>query len=221
MLILALDTATEKGSLALVAEDQVLMEYSLESHNAYLTCLMPGVAAILRQYRQGRGGSDRRGREHRPRQLYGAPDRAGHRQDPGVVPQAARWCRCPPWRCWRPSSPFTLTPSGWSWTPSAGRSSGGCSGARKIGPRCWKGRCGCRWRNSRPGCARRSCSPVPASRSTGRSWLRLLSPEIAWAPPEMRLPRASTLARLARHRLKLGLTANPAQLVPTYLRPAL
>ncbi len=48
MLLLALDTATETGSLALVAEDQVLMEYSLESHNAYLTCLMPGVAAILR-----------------------------------------------------------------------------------------------------------------------------------------------------------------------------
>ena len=48
MLLLALDTATEKGSLALVAGDRVLMEYSLESHNAYLTCLMPGVAAILR-----------------------------------------------------------------------------------------------------------------------------------------------------------------------------
>ena len=48
MLLLALDTATETGSLALVAADRVLMEYSLESHNAYLTCLMPGVAAILR-----------------------------------------------------------------------------------------------------------------------------------------------------------------------------
>ena len=48
MLLLALETATEKGSLALLAGDRVLMEYSLESHNAYLTCLMPGVAAILR-----------------------------------------------------------------------------------------------------------------------------------------------------------------------------
>jgi tRNA threonylcarbamoyladenosine biosynthesis protein TsaB len=47
------------------------------------------------------------------------------------------------------------------------------------------------------------------------------SPDITLAPPEKRLPRASTLARLARHRLKLGLTASPAQLVPTYLRPAL
>jgi tRNA threonylcarbamoyladenosine biosynthesis protein TsaB len=49
----------------------------------------------------------------------------------------------------------------------------------------------------------------------------LLSTEIALAPPERRSPRASTLARLARQRLKQGLTANPAQLVPTYLRPAL
>ena len=50
---------------------------------------------------------------------------------------------------------------------------------------------------------------------------RLLPPEIVLAPPAMRRPRASILARLARHRLELGLTANPAQLVPTYLRPAL
>jgi hypothetical protein len=48
-----------------------------------------------------------------------------------------------------------------------------------------------------------------------------LTPEMALAPAEMRLPRAPTLARLARHRLNLGLTAPPAQLVPTYLRPAL
>ena len=53
MLLLALDTATETGSLALVAADRVLMEYSLESPNAYLTCLMPGVAAILRKTGQG------------------------------------------------------------------------------------------------------------------------------------------------------------------------
>ena len=47
MLLLALDTATETGSLALVADDRVLMEYSLESHDTYLTGLMPGVAALL------------------------------------------------------------------------------------------------------------------------------------------------------------------------------
>jgi tRNA threonylcarbamoyladenosine biosynthesis protein TsaB len=48
-----------------------------------------------------------------------------------------------------------------------------------------------------------------------------LPPEIIIAPPERRWPLAPTLARLARQRLKQGLTANPSQLVPTYLRPAL
>jgi tRNA A37 threonylcarbamoyladenosine modification protein TsaB len=48
-----------------------------------------------------------------------------------------------------------------------------------------------------------------------------LPPKVAVAPPELRAPRAPILARLARQRLKQGLTANPAQLVPIYLRPAL
>lgn len=48
-----------------------------------------------------------------------------------------------------------------------------------------------------------------------------LPPEITLAPPELRSPQAPILARLARQRLQQGLTANPAQLVPTYLRPAL
>jgi tRNA threonylcarbamoyladenosine biosynthesis protein TsaB len=48
-----------------------------------------------------------------------------------------------------------------------------------------------------------------------------LAPDISLAPPEMRSPRAPTLARLARRRLAQGQTANPAQLIPTYLRPAL
>jgi tRNA threonylcarbamoyladenosine biosynthesis protein TsaB len=48
-----------------------------------------------------------------------------------------------------------------------------------------------------------------------------LASEIVLAPPERRWPLAPTLARLARLRLEQGLTANPAQLVPTYLRPAL
>ncbi|MCX5891837.1 MAG: hypothetical protein NTW80_02505, partial [Deltaproteobacteria bacterium] len=44
---------------------------------------------------------------------------------------------------------------------------------------------------------------------------------ISLAPPESRLPRAGTVARLARQRLEAGLTAAPEQLAPTYLRPAL
>jgi tRNA A37 threonylcarbamoyladenosine modification protein TsaB len=44
---------------------------------------------------------------------------------------------------------------------------------------------------------------------------------ITWAPPEMRHPRAATIARLGRLRLEQGLTVPPQQLTPTYLRPAL
>lgn len=48
-----------------------------------------------------------------------------------------------------------------------------------------------------------------------------LHPEIRLAPPERRHPRAATLARLARQRLQAGKTAAPQRLTPAYLRPAL
>jgi tRNA threonylcarbamoyladenosine biosynthesis protein TsaB len=48
-----------------------------------------------------------------------------------------------------------------------------------------------------------------------------LAPEIAWAPPELRHPLAATIARLGRMRLEQGLAVAPQQLTPTYLRPAL
>jgi tRNA A37 threonylcarbamoyladenosine modification protein TsaB len=41
------------------------------------------------------------------------------------------------------------------------------------------------------------------------------------APPEVRFPCATTVARLALRRLEAGLAASPQQLAPTYLRPAL
>ncbi|MCL4502886.1 MAG: tRNA (adenosine(37)-N6)-threonylcarbamoyltransferase complex dimerization subunit type 1 TsaB, partial [Deltaproteobacteria bacterium] len=44
---------------------------------------------------------------------------------------------------------------------------------------------------------------------------------VSLAPPESRLPRAATVARLALRLLSAGQTARPEQLVPTYLRPAL
>ena len=47
MLILALDTATDQGSLALVEGETLLLEYSLESAATYLSRLLPGVAAAF------------------------------------------------------------------------------------------------------------------------------------------------------------------------------
>ena len=47
MLILALDTATETGSLALVEGERLLVEYSLESAGTYLSRLLPRLAQLF------------------------------------------------------------------------------------------------------------------------------------------------------------------------------
>uniref|UniRef100_A0A7C5EPE7 Uncharacterized protein n=1 Tax=Desulfobacca acetoxidans TaxID=60893 RepID=A0A7C5EPE7_9BACT len=49
----------------------------------------------------------------------------------------------------------------------------------------------------------------------------MLTPDLHWAPPELRYPKAATLARLGRRRLQRGLTTPPHLLHPAYLRPAL
>ncbi len=47
MLILALDTATDTGSLALVEDEEPLWESSLEGAGAYLSRLLPRLAALF------------------------------------------------------------------------------------------------------------------------------------------------------------------------------
>lgn len=49
----------------------------------------------------------------------------------------------------------------------------------------------------------------------------LLPPGLVFAPPELRFPQAATLARLAQERLLRGAEVSPSTLLPTYLRPAL
>lgn len=48
-----------------------------------------------------------------------------------------------------------------------------------------------------------------------------LPPGLVFAPPELRSPQAATLARLAQERLARGESLPAAALFPTYLRPAL
>jgi tRNA threonylcarbamoyladenosine biosynthesis protein TsaB len=220
MLLLALDTATEKGSLALMAGDQVLMEYSLESPNACLTCLMPAVAAILRN--AGKEVKD----------LTAVAVSAGPGNFTGLRIGLAT-AKTLAWSLGRPLAavptlevlaaqcPFQPHPVGVVMDAKRGEIFWGLFRCREDGPDVLEGP------------LRLPVVDLPARLSlplllTGpgldahRDVLtKLLPPEIAWAPPEMRLPRAATLARLARRRLEQGLTVNPAQLVPTYLRPAL
>jgi tRNA threonylcarbamoyladenosine biosynthesis protein TsaB len=220
MLLLALDTATEKGSLALVAEDRVLREYSLDSHNAYLTCLMPGVAAILKK--SGKDVADLTA----VAVSTGPGNFTGLRIGLATAKTLAWSLNCP----LVPVSTLEVLAARFPGSPDPI----GVLMDAKRGEVFW-GLFRCP--EDRPqvleGPLRLPVSELPARLRpplllTGpgldahrETLARLLPPEIAWAPPEMRLPRASILARLASHRLKLGLTANPAQLVPTYLRPAL
>jgi len=220
MLILALDTATEKGSLALVAGDRVLMEYSLESHNAYLTCLMPGVAAILKH--TGKEAAD----------LGAVAVSTGPGNFTGLRIGLAT-AKTLAWSLGRPLVPvptLEVLAAQCSFHPHPI----GVVMDAKRGEVFWGlFRCPEDWPLVLEGPLRLPVSELPARLSvplllTGpglevhREVLApLLPPEIAWAPPDLRWPRASTLARLGRRRLELGLIANPAQLIPTYLRPAL
>ncbi len=47
MLVLAFDTSTSRGSLALVADERVLAEYTLESPASYLNRLLVGIEQLL------------------------------------------------------------------------------------------------------------------------------------------------------------------------------
>jgi tRNA threonylcarbamoyladenosine biosynthesis protein TsaB len=220
MLILALDTATEKGSLALVARDRVLMEYSLESHNAYLTCLMPGVAAILEN--TGKAAADLGA----VAVSTGPGNFTGLRIGLATAKTLAWSLGCPlvpvpTLEVLAARFPFHPHPVGVVMDAKRGEVFWGLF------------RCPEDWPQVLEGPLRLPVGELPARLHqplllTGpgldahrETLTRLLPPEIAWAPQELRLPRASTLARLARRRLEMGQTSNPAQLVPTYLRPAL
>jgi tRNA threonylcarbamoyladenosine biosynthesis protein TsaB len=220
MLLLALDTATERGSLALVADDRVLLEYSLESHNAYLTRLMPGVAAILRN--AGKDVAD----------LDAVAVSLGPGNFTGLRIGLAT-AKTLAWSLRRPLVPVPTLEVLAAQFPRHPHPVGVVMDAKR-GEVFWgRFRCQEDMPQMLEGPLRLPVGDLPARLSpplllTGpgleiyREVLApLLAPEIVLAPPEMRLPWASTLARLARCRLELGLTANPAQLVPTYLRPAL
>ncbi len=49
MLVLALDTSTSRGSLALVADDRLIAEYTLESSASYLNRLLAGIDHLLQE----------------------------------------------------------------------------------------------------------------------------------------------------------------------------
>lgn len=220
MLILALDTATEKGSLALVAADRVLMEYALESHGTYLTRLMPGVAALFTTT------------GHAPADLaavavsLGPGNFTGLRIGLATAKTLAWSLNCPlvpvpTMEVLAAQFPFHPHPIGVVMDAKRGEVFWGLFSCPEDQPQMLEGPL------RLPVADLPDRLPVPllltgpGLSAYSEVLTPQLSPEIALAPPEMRWPRAPILARLARQRLKQGQTANPAQLVPTYLRPAL
>lgn len=220
MLLLALDTATDTGSLALVADGQVLMEYSLESPNAYLTSLMPGVAAMLRN--SGHEVADLGA----VAVSTGPGNFTGLRIGLATAKTLAWSLNCPlvpvpTLEVLAARFPFHPHPVGVVMDAKRGEVFWGLFRCLEDLPQALEGP----RRLPVEELPARLAAPLlitgPGLSVHQEVLAARLSPEIVWAPPAMRQPRASTLARLARRRLELGLTASPAQLTPTYLRPAL
>ncbi len=219
MLLLALDTATEKGSLALVADDRLLAEYSLHP-GTYLQHLLPGVEELLRA--AGRSLQD-----------LGA---IAVSQGPGNFTGLRIGLATAKGLAWALNCPLVPVPTLEALAaqfPLPPHPTAVIMDAKREEVYLGLFQCQEELPRSLAGPQRLPVAALPARLQpplllTGpgldayTEFLRQhLDPEITWAPPEMRLPRAATIARLGRLRLQQGLIIAPQQLVPTYLRPAL
>lgn len=220
MLLLALDTATEKGSLALAADDRLLAEYSLDSPGTYLQHLLPGVEELL----QAAGHS---------LQDLGA---IAVSQGPGNFTGLRIGLATAKGLAWALGCPLVPVPTLEALAaqfPNKTLPTAVIMDAKRE--EVYLGIFHCPEELPQP-LAEPQRLPVaalparlqppllltgPGLNAYGDFLKKLLSPEISWAPPERRLPRAATIARLGRLRLQQGLTIAPQHLVPTYLRPAL
>ncbi len=220
MLILALDTATEQGSLALVAGDRVLMESCLESHGAYLTRLLPGVEALLTH--TGRELAD----------LAAVAVSLGPGNFTGLriglaTAKTLAWSLnvplvpVPTMEVLAAQFPFHPHPIGVVMDAKRGEVFWGRFRCPADQPEVLEGPLRLPVADLLPRLTPPLLLTGPGLDAHYEALTPGLAPEIAWAPPARRRPQAATLARLAQRRLAAGLTANPAQLVPTYLRPAL
>ncbi len=220
MLILALDTATDQGALALVEDETLLVESSLESSGTYLSRLLPGVAALFAA--AGR----------RPADLGAIGVSLGPGNFTGLRIGLAT-AKALAWALDRPLVPvptmevlaaqcgFQPQPIGVVLDAKRGEVFWGEYRCPAEQPRVETAPV----RLPLAELARRLTPPLvltgPAVELVAAFLGARLSDAVTLASPHLRHPRAATLARLALGNLKAGLTASPQQLAPTYLRPAL
>ncbi len=215
MLILALDTATETGSLALVEGERLLVEYSLESAGTYLSRLLPRLAQLF-----AAAGRD-------PEDLgavgvsVGPGNFTGLRIGLATAKTLAWSLGCPlvpvpTLEVLAAQVPFQPHPIGVVMDAKRGEVFWGLY-------RCPADRPQVLAEPIRLPLAELARRLTPPLLLTGFLVSSLTLPQegVSLAQPERCFPRAATVARLARQRLEAGLTAPPEQLVPTYLRPAL
>jgi tRNA threonylcarbamoyladenosine biosynthesis protein TsaB len=220
VLILALDTATDQGSLALVEGEKLLLECSLESAGTYLSRLLPGVAAAIKAA----------GRE--PADLGAIGVSVGPGNFTGLRLGIAT-AKSLAWSLGCPLVPVPTLEAVAAQCPMQSQPIGVILDAKRSEVfwgvyRCPADRPQVEAEPVRLPLAALARQLIPPLVLTGPGVEILaafiqgpFSDGITLAPPEKRYPRAATVARLAQNRLEQGLIASPQQLAPTYLRPAL
>lgn len=220
MLLLAVETATEQGSVALWEEGQVVGEITLALPGAYLRHLLPAVDTLLKE--AGRSLSQVRALAV----SQGPGNFTGLRIGIATVKTLAFALQVPvvavsTLEVVAARLPFRPEPVGVLVDAKRGEVYLGlfrCEGATPVplgeAERLPVGHLASRLR--------------PPLVLTGpglnvhEGFLKPLLPSgLVLAPPELRSPQAATLARLAQERLAQGAGISPASLLPTYLRPAL
>jgi tRNA threonylcarbamoyladenosine biosynthesis protein TsaB len=203
-----------------VAEEKVLREYVLESHDSYLTRLMPGVVELLTA--TGKALTDLTA----VAVSLGPGNFTGLRIGIATAKTLAWSLKCPlvavsTLEVLAAQFPFHPHPIGVVMDAKRGEVFWGLFACPEDQPQALEGPLRLAAVDLPPRLPRPMLLTGPGLEIHLGVLTHQLPPEITLAPPEMRWPLAPTLARLARQRLKQGLIANPAQLVPTYLRPAL
>lgn len=220
MLFLALDTATDQGSLALLEDDQVLGELTLDTPGSFLVHLLPALDGLLAQTRHSLGEVEAICVSQGPGNFTGL--RLGLATAQGLalsleIPVAPV-----------PTLEVVAAPLAGHPHPVAAVMDA------KRGEVYW-GRFDCRGEYPEPlgeperlaaaDLASRLQPPLlltgPGLRPHQDFLIQHLTSGVQLASEDLWLPHAAMVGRLGRRRLAQGLTVAPPLLTPLYLRPAL
>lgn len=220
MLFLALDTATDRGSLALLEDDQVLEELTLDTPGSFLMHLLPALDTLLAQTQRRLGEVRAIGVSQGPGNFTGL------RLGLATVQGLALALEIPI----VPVPTLEVVAAPWAGTPHPVAA---LMDAKRG--EVYLGRFDCQGDYPEPlGEPERlkaadlfsSLEPPlllagPGLKHYKYSLAGSLAPSIVIAPEALWYPLAATVGRLGRRRLARGLTVAPPQLTPLYLRPAL